>query len=72
MTTAKAVIDRAGRELGRPKIGFTFVQVGDDPVAAEFLDELDNSMKVDVCATVRAAEATNLSFHQLAWLAQNA
>lgn len=72
MTSSKAVIDRAGKELGRPKIGFTFIQVGDDQTAAEFLDDLDNSMKVDVCATVRADKATNLSFHQLAWLAQNA
>ena len=70
--TAKAAIDRAGRELGRPKIGFTFVQVGRDPLATDFLDDLDNSMKVDVCATVRAEEATGLTLHQLAWLAQNA
>jgi Mg-chelatase subunit ChlD len=70
--TAKDVIERAGQLLGRPKIGFTFIQVGDDPGAGEFLDTLDNSMKVDVCATVRASEATSLTIHQLAWLAQNA
>jgi hypothetical protein len=71
-STAKRVIDQAGRSLGRPKIGFTFVQVGDDPSASSFLDDLDNSMEVDVCATVRAAEASGLTVHQLAWLAQNA
>jgi len=72
MSSAMAVIDRAGRELGRPKIGFTFIQVGDERHATAFLDDLDNNMDVDVCATVRAHEASNLSFHQLAWLAQNA
>lgn len=72
MATAMTVIDQAGHELGRPKIGFTFIQVGNDPLATEFLDDLDNNMDVDVCATVRAQEASTLSFHQLAWLAQNA
>lgn len=71
-TTATRVIDQAGRELGRPKIGFTFVQVGNDASAAAFLKHLDENMKVDVVATVRAEEATNLTVHQLAWLAQNA
>jgi len=71
-TSAKATIERAGLELGRPKIGFTFVQVGNDALAAAFLDDLDKNMTVDVCATVRAENATNLTFHQLAWLAQNA
>lgn len=71
-TSAKAVINRAGKELGRPKIGFTFIQVGNNEGATKFLDHLDTSMEVDVCATVRAADATNLTFHQLAWLAQNA
>jgi uncharacterized protein with von Willebrand factor type A (vWA) domain len=72
MASAKLVIDRAGRDLGRPKIGFTFVQVGNDSAASAFLDELDTQMTVDLCATVRAQDATNLTFHQLAWLAQNA
>ena len=72
MPSAKAALDLAGKELGRPKIGFTFIQVGDDPQATEFLDHLDNNMAVDVCATVRADVATNLTFPQLAWLAQNA
>lgn len=70
--TATQVIERAGRTLGRPKIGFTFVQVGSDPTASAFLDDLDNTMSVDVCATVRASEASGLTLHQLAWLAQNA
>ena len=70
--TAKAVIDKAGKTLGRPKVGFTFVQVGEEPSASKFLDSLDNDMKVDVCATVRADAASELSIHQLAWLAQNA
>jgi Mg-chelatase subunit ChlD len=72
MRSAAAVIDAAGRTMGRPKIGFTFVQVGDDATAAAFLDDLDNDMKVDVVATVRAQDASALTVHQLAWLAQNA
>lgn len=69
--SAMKVIDEAGKTLGRPKIGFTFVQVSDDPGAAKFLDTLDSDMKVDVVATVRAEEASKLSYAQLAWLAQN-
>lgn len=60
-----------GTELGRPKVGLVFVQVGADPGAAEFLSKLDNEMKVDVCATVSAAQAESLSVAQLVWLARN-
>lgn len=69
---ATAVIDKCGKELGRPKIGFVFIQVGRDTGCGKFLDDLDNEMKVDVCATVRAEVAKNLELAELAWLAQNA
>jgi Mg-chelatase subunit ChlD len=69
--SAMDVIDQAGRTLGRPKIGFTFVQVGNDSGAARFLKTLDDDMKVDVTATVRAEDAKTLTLHQLAWLARN-
>lgn len=58
-------LTRAGADLGRPKIGFAFVQVGNDPDAARFLDTLDNDLKVDVCATFSAADADGLSIQQL-------
>ena len=69
--SAMAVIDEAGRKLGRPKIGFTFIQVGTDPGATAFLDHLDNDMKVDVTATFRAADAEGKSFSHLSWAARN-
>ena len=69
--SAMDVIDKAGRNLGRPKIGFTFIQVGTDSGAAQFLKTLDDDMKVDVTATVRAQDAKTLTLHQLAWLARN-
>jgi Mg-chelatase subunit ChlD len=69
---ATDVIEAAGKELGRPRIGFIFIQVGTDVGASNFLDRLDNHMKVDVVATVRADAAENLSVGQLFWLARNA
>lgn len=66
-----SVIEQAGRTLGRPKIGFVFVQVGNDGGASAFLDKLDTGMSVDVTATVRAADADLLTVPQLAWLARN-
>lgn len=68
---AMHAIATLGTEMGRPKIGLVFVQVGADPGAAAFLSKLDNEMKVDVCATVSAAQAEGLSVGQLVWLARN-
>lgn len=59
------VMNQAGRDLGRPRIGFCFVQVGNDPAAKKFLDRLDNEMKIDVCATFNSDEAGDLSIEQL-------
>lgn len=67
-----ATINAAGKEFGRPKIGFTIVQVGQDGNAAKFLDHLDNNLDVDVVATVRAADADDLGIAELAWMARNA
>lgn len=58
-------LNRAGKELGRPKIGFCFIQVGDDPGAAKFLNKLDNDLAVDVCATYSAADAESMKIEQL-------
>jgi Mg-chelatase subunit ChlD len=69
--SAMKAIAAIGTEMGRPKIGLVFVQVGADPGAAAFLSKLDNEMPVDVCATVSAAQAEGLSVGQLVWLARN-
>lgn len=55
-----SVLSEAGTSLGRPKIGFVFVQVGDDPNAAKFLDKLDNDLKVDVVATITEEQTENI------------
>jgi uncharacterized protein with von Willebrand factor type A (vWA) domain len=65
-------INAAGADLGRPKIGFTFIQVGTDSGASRFLSKLDSDLKVDVVATLAAADAEALSVGQLAHLARNA
>jgi uncharacterized protein YegL len=69
---AADVVEAAGKKLGRPRIGFAFIQVGNDGGAAAFLDHLDNELSVDVTATIRAADAEGLSCPQIVWLAQNA
>lgn len=68
------MIKGAATDLGRPKIGFALIQVGSDPGATKFLDDLDNHMEgvPDIVATVSAADAEGLSLQQLAWLARNA
>lgn len=59
------VLNKAGKDLGRPRIAFAFVQVGNDRDAAKFLDKLDNDLKVDVCATFSAEDADGLTIQQL-------
>lgn len=71
MPGAYNVINEIGKELGRPKIGFTFIQVGNDAGAANFLAKLNDNLTVDVVAVASAAEAEGLSVGQLAWMAQN-
>jgi Mg-chelatase subunit ChlD len=66
-------ITGAANEFGRPKMGITFIQVGDDKQAAEFLEKLNSDLKgcPDCVAVVNADDAQNLGLDQLAWLAQN-
>jgi hypothetical protein len=59
------VINGAGKDLGRPRIGFCFVQVGNDSDASAFLNRLDNDLSVDVCATFTADQADGLQVEQL-------
>lgn len=66
-----AAINDAGKEFGRPKIAFVFVQVGGDSGAKKFLDRLDNELTVDVCATFSEEESEGLSLAQLAYAGRN-
>lgn len=70
--TAFEVLNAAGRELGRPRFGATFVQVGTDVQATAYLRTLNEGLDVDVVACVSAEEAEGLSMEQLIWLATNA
>ncbi len=64
-------INAAGKEFGRPRIGFFFSQVGSEAGATKFLSRIDNDLKVDVCST-RSEELTeSLSLAQIAWAARN-
>jgi uncharacterized protein with von Willebrand factor type A (vWA) domain len=65
-------INKAAAEFGRPRIGFTLIQVGKEAGAKKFLEKLDNDLKVDVVSTVSEEESENLTVGQLAWLARNA
>jgi len=71
-TLAINAMDKLALEFGRPKIGFLFVQVGNDKGAADFLKKLDSGLpsKIDVCATLTAEEADNFSIEMLAAIAQ--
>lgn len=64
-------INSAGNKLGRPRIGITFVQVGEEPRATKFLDAVNNNLKVDIVAVAHAKDAEGLTLGQLAWMAQN-
>lgn len=75
----RAVID-ALRDVakltgGRPKLGITIVQVGDDPGATAYLKHLDNDLGgegiPDMLAAVSLKAAEGLSLENLVWLAQN-
>lgn len=69
---AQKVIEQAGADLGRPRIAFTFIQVGSDPGATKFLHHLDSELKVDVCAVVPAGDAEGLTVPQLVELGRTA
>lgn len=65
------LIDKAGERIGRPRIGITFIQVGEDPKATAFLDKLNSQLSVDIVAVAHAKDAEGLTLGQLAWMAQN-
>jgi len=65
------LLTKAGRELNRPRIGFVFIQVGNEPDAPDFLARINDDLPVDVVAVVLAEQSSKLSVPQLVWLAQN-
>lgn len=74
--TVTALRDLGKATGGRPKVGIVIIQVGDDPTATAFLEQLDNKLKErgipDMVATVGVEQSEGLTFGQLVWLAQNA
>jgi uncharacterized protein with GYD domain len=71
----KALAEAAKATGGRPKLGIVIVQVGQDSGASAFLRQLDNELGSrgipDMVACVTIEQASNLSFGNLIWLAQN-
>lgn len=65
------VVNSAGQKNGRPKLGITFVQVGEAPEATAFLAKLNNNLSVDIVAVASAKDAEGLTLGQLCWMAQN-
>lgn len=64
------VLEDAGK-LGRSKIGFTFVQVGQDAQATRFLRALDDDLDTDIVDVVPAERANDLSLAELMYCAFN-
>lgn len=70
----KAIVEAASKCQKDSDIGILFVQVGDDPHAAKFLDGLDNHLdeaKFDIVAALTADQAGGLTVEQLLWQAIN-
>jgi uncharacterized protein with von Willebrand factor type A (vWA) domain len=67
---ATKIINDAGA-LTREKIGFLFIQVGNDPEATKFLASLDDDLSVDLVDTITAAEAESFEVDELIWRAFN-
>jgi Mg-chelatase subunit ChlD len=65
------LLNDAGRELGRSRIGFTFMQVGDNVDAKKFLASLDDELKTDIADTMTLEEAGSQSIAQLYYSAFN-
>lgn len=67
-----ASMNKAGKEFGRPRIGFCLIQVGNDAGAKAFLEDLDDNLDVDVSSTVPFELSGELSLAKIAWLARQA
>lgn len=71
----KSSIIAAANKLNKDdEIGIQFVQIGEDPSAAKFLNDLDDklsSAKFDIVNALTREEAEGYSMEQLLWLAVN-
>ena len=65
-------INQAGRDLGRPKVGLTIIQVGQNAEAAAYLKGLDDTLAVDITAVLSAESAAITEVEHLIHLARTA
>lgn len=75
-TAVEQVIVDASNGLAKDEdLSFQFIQIGNDPGAAKFLDHLDNELtgkaKFDIVNTLSREDAESLTFGQMIWRAVN-
>jgi hypothetical protein len=73
----RVIADATKRITGRRDFGILFIQVGNDPNAAAFLDEVNNGLEggvadFDVVACTKLADLENMSCEQIITLAYTA
>lgn len=69
-----SIIAAANKLNADDEIGIQFVQIGNDPSAAKFLNDLDDNLstaKLDIVNALTREEAEGYSMGQLLWLALN-
>lgn len=69
-----AITNAANKLTADDEIGIQFVQIGNDPSAAKFLNDLDDNLKgakFDIVNALTREEAESYSMGQLLWLALN-
>ena len=69
-----SIIKAANKLTDDSEIGIQFVQIGEDPKAAKFLNDLDDhltSAKFDIVNALTREEAEGYTMEQLLWLALN-
>lgn len=75
MDEVKATIIEATKKIERgEEIGIQFIQIGSDPAAKEFLENLDDNLKgakFDIVNTLTREQAEGYSIEQLLYLALN-
>lgn len=71
----KSIINAANKLEDSSQINLVFVQIGDDPSAAKFLDHLDNELtgkaKYDIVNSMDRTQAESLTMAQLMYQAVN-
>lgn len=70
----ESIIAASNKLSDDSEIGIQFVQIGDDPGAAKFLNDLDDNLstaKFDIVNALTREEAESYTMEQLLWLALN-